>query len=90
MVGNHHTRKVDLLVKYFFAFLTLAAIALYLIVTTGCVSIATHERGKLAAYQMGVEHTVQFMQRYNCDDAKWLVGGELSVQQMRDIMSAKK
>lgn len=60
------------------------------LLSSGCVSIPTHERGVTKAYQAGLDRAAQFMARYDCQDAKWLLGSEISMQEMREIMDGKK
>lgn len=52
---------------------------------TGCVSIPTHEKGLLEAYKKGLERSAQFMSRYDCKDAKWLIGSEISATEMQEL-----
>lgn len=62
--------------------LTIAAI---IAMFTGCVSLSTNRRQIDMAYKKGLERSAEFMQRYNCEDATWLVESEISGAEMQEI-----
>ena len=51
----------------------------------GCVSIKTHEKGVLEAYKRGLQRSSVFMSRYDCSDAKWLVGSEITGAELQEL-----
>jgi len=48
---------------------------------TSCAS--NYERGFQAGYKKGIERSVQFMNRYDCKDAKWLADSEIALWEMK-------
>ena len=52
----------------------------------GCVSIRNHKKGVVEAYRKGLERSAQFMSRYDCNDAKWLVRSEITGAELQELV----
>lgn len=75
--------EYDVPPPYWMFFLIGLIVIMSILMVSGCVSIATHERivheTRLDAYQ----RAAQFMARYNCEDAKWLVRSAEDVEELK-------
>lgn len=64
--------------------IVILAFFLFVALLGGCVSIKTHEDQVQQAYHLGIEHSLQYLSRHNCEETKWLVGSDLSVWELKN------